>query len=121
MGGCATDDVLTGSGIRGDAAKHWAVLSGERRSCDRQDRVEAVGERRWCNGPHGGRGPQRFRTTWRCNGRCCLGRGSSATDNRGGCSGVFVFYLHMGMGKIHWREEGDPIINRIKDKDIFYV
>ncbi len=27
----------------------------------------------------------------------------------------------MGMGKIHWREEGDPIMNRIKDRDIFYV
>jgi hypothetical protein len=34
---------------------------------------------------------------------------------------MFVFYLHMGMGEIHWREEGDPIINRIKDRDIFYV
>jgi hypothetical protein len=25
---------------------------------------------------------------------------------------VFVFYLHMGMGKMHWREEEDPIINK---------
>jgi hypothetical protein len=33
---------------------------------------------------------------------------------------TFVFYLHMGMGKIHWSEEGDLIINRIKDRDIFY-
>jgi hypothetical protein len=33
-----------------------------------------------------------------------------------GCSGVFVFCLHMGMGEIHWREEGDSIINRIKRK-----
>jgi hypothetical protein len=32
---------------------------------------------------------------------------------------MFLLYLHMGMGKIHWREEGDPIINRIKDRDIF--
>ncbi len=24
---------------------------------------------------------------------------------------MFVFYLHMGMGEIHWREEGDPINN----------
>ncbi len=39
----------------------------------------------------------------------------------GGCSNVFVFYLHMGMGKIHWREDGDPTINRIKYRDIFYV
>jgi hypothetical protein len=23
---------------------------------------------------------------------------------------LFVFYFHMGMGEIHWREEGDPII-----------
>jgi hypothetical protein len=27
----------------------------------------------------------------------------------------------MGMGKIHWREEVDPNIIRIKDRDIFYV
>jgi hypothetical protein len=40
-------------------------------------------------------------------------------DNGGGCSGVFVFYLHMGMGEIHWREEVDPINNRIKDRDFF--
>ncbi len=40
-------------------------------------------------------------------------------DNRGGSSSVFVFYLHMGIAEIHWREEGDPIINRIKDRDIF--
>jgi len=40
-------------------------------------------------------------------------------DNRGGSSGVFVFYLHMGIAEVHWREEGDPIINRIKDRDIF--
>jgi hypothetical protein len=26
---------------------------------------------------------------------------------------MFVFYLHMGMGEIHWRDQGDPIINRI--------
>jgi hypothetical protein len=26
---------------------------------------------------------------------------------------LFVFYLHMGMGGIHWREEGDPMLNRI--------
>ncbi len=32
---------------------------------------------------------------------------------------MFVFYLHMGMGKIHWREEVDPIIIRIKDRDFF--
>jgi hypothetical protein len=34
---------------------------------------------------------------------------------------VFVFYLHMSMGEIHWREEVDPNISRIKDRDIFYV
>ncbi len=33
---------------------------------------------------------------------------------------MFVIYLCMGMSKIHWREEGDPIINRIKDKDMIY-
>ncbi len=32
---------------------------------------------------------------------------------------MFVFYLHMGMGKNHWREEVDPNIIRIKDRDIF--
>ncbi len=37
----------------------------------------------------------------------------------GGCSSVFVFYLHMGMGEIHWKEEGDSTINRIKDRDSF--
>ncbi len=34
---------------------------------------------------------------------------------------MFVFYLHMSMGEIHWREEVDPNISRIKDRDIFYV
>jgi hypothetical protein len=42
-------------------------------------------------------------------------------DNGGGCSGVIVFYLHMGMGEIHWREEVDPSNNRIKDRDVFYI
>ncbi len=36
-------------------------------------------------------------------------------DHGGGCSGVFIFYLHMGMGEICWREEVDHIISRIKD------
>ncbi len=40
-------------------------------------------------------------------------------DDGGGYSGVFLFYLHMGMGEIDWREEVDPIIIRIKDRDIF--
>jgi hypothetical protein len=31
----------------------------------------------------------------------------------GGNDLLFVFYLHMGMGEINWREEGDPMINRI--------
>ncbi len=31
----------------------------------------------------------------------------------GGNDLLFVFNLHMGMGEIEWREEGDPIINRI--------
>jgi hypothetical protein len=84
-----------------------------------RDTVEAVGERRWCNRPRGGLGLQRLGTTQRCNGRCCWGRGGGATDDRGGCSGVFLFYLPMGMGKIHWREEVDPNIIRIKDRDIF--
>jgi hypothetical protein len=65
-----------------------------------QDTVEAVGERRWCT-DHAGVVGRR---------RCCRGRGGGATDDRGGCSGVFVFYLHMGMGEMHWREEVDPII-----------
>ncbi len=29
----------------------------------------------------------------------------------GGNDLLFVFYLHMGMGEINWREEGDPMIN----------
>ncbi len=45
--------------------------------------------------------------------QCFWERGGGATDNGGGCSGVLVFYLHMGMGEIHWREEGDPIVIRI--------
>jgi hypothetical protein len=40
-------------------------------------------------------------------------------DDKGGCSGVFAFYLHMGMGEMHWREEGDPINDRKKDRDFF--
>jgi hypothetical protein len=68
------------------------------------------GERRWCIGPRGGCGLQCLGTTQRCNERCCPGRGSGATDEGGGCSGVFVVYLHMGMGEIHWREEVDPIV-----------
>jgi hypothetical protein len=31
---------------------------------------------------------------------------------------IFVFFLHMVIGKINWREAGDLIINRIKDKHI---
>ncbi len=42
------------------------------------------------------------------------------TDDGAGCSGVLVFYLHMGMGEIHWREEVDPINNRIQD-EIFFL
>ncbi len=34
-------------------------------------------------------------------------------DNGGGCSDVFVFYLHIGVGDIHWSEEGAPIINSL--------
>jgi hypothetical protein len=30
-------------------------------------------------------------------------------------------FLHMGISKIHWREEGDPIINGMEDRDVFYV
>jgi hypothetical protein len=75
-----------------------------------QDTVEAVGERRWCDIPRRVRGPQHVGTTQRCNRQCCRGRGSGATDDRGGCSGVFVFYLHMGIGKIHWRDKVDLII-----------
>jgi hypothetical protein len=28
---------------------------------------------------------------------------------------MFVLYLYMGMNEIHRREDGDPIINKIKD------
>jgi hypothetical protein len=31
----------------------------------------------------------------------------------GGNDLLFVFNLHIGMGEIDWREEGDPMINRI--------
>ncbi len=34
---------------------------------------------------------------------------------------MLVFYLHMGMGEINWREQGDPTNNRIKDEKFFYV
>ncbi len=34
VGGRATDDALTGSGIRGDAAVQQAVLLGERQRCE---------------------------------------------------------------------------------------
>ncbi len=115
------DNTLTSSGIWGDAAVSRAVLSGERLPWDRQDTVEAVGERRWCNRPLGGGGPRRLGTTGWYARQCCWGRGGGATDNRGEYSGVFVFYLHMGMGEINWREEGDPIINKIKDRDIGWL
>ncbi len=55
-----------------------------------------------------------------CDGQCCQGRGSGAMGKEGGCSGVFVLYLHMAMSKIHWREEVDPINIRIKDIEIFF-
>ncbi len=110
VGSHAMDNTLTGSGIWGNAAVSQAVLSGERLPWDRQDTMEAVGERRWCDRPRGGRGPRRLGTTRWYDGRCCWGRGGGATDDRGGCSGVFVFYLHMGMGEINRMEEGDPII-----------
>jgi hypothetical protein len=32
---------------------------------------------------------------------------------------LFVFYLYLGMGEIHWRE-GDPMINRICKIEIFF-
>jgi hypothetical protein len=83
------------------------VVGGE---ADLRDTVEAVGERRWCDGPRRGCGPHRLGKTQPCDGRCCRGRGGGATDDRGGCSGLFVFHLHMGMGEIHWREEVDPIL-----------
>ncbi len=110
---------LVGSSIWGDAAVRRAVLLGKRWPCNGRDTVEVVGEKRWCDGPRGGCGLQHFGTMRWCNEQCCRGRGSGATDNGGGCSGVFVFFLHMGMGEIHWREEGYPIINRIKDRDFF--
>ncbi len=39
----------------------------------------------------------------------------------GGNDLLIVFYLHMGMGEIHWREEGDPMINRICRIEIFFM
>ncbi len=40
----------------------------------------------------------------------------------GGNDLLFVFYLHLGMVEIHWREDGDPMINRICKIEIcFYV
>jgi hypothetical protein len=32
---------------------------------------------------------------------------------------MFLLNMHMDMGKTHWREEGDPIMYRIKERDIF--
>ncbi len=42
---------------------------------------------------------------------------------QGGCSGVFVFYLHMSMGEIHWREEGDliEIFFYVRDTTLFHI
>ncbi len=34
---------------------------------------------------------------------------------------MFLFNMRMDMGEINWREEGDPIMYRIKKRDIFYV
>ncbi len=36
----------------------------------------------------------------------------------GGNDLLFVFYLHLGMGEINWRENWDPMINRI---EIFFT
>ncbi len=48
-----------------------------------------------------------------------LGERPRCDGHRGGMQRCSCIYLHMGMGKIHWREEWDPIISRIKDRDIF--
>jgi hypothetical protein len=81
-----TNNSLMGSGIWGDGAVGWALLLGERRQCNKQDTMEAVGERRWCDGPRGGPGLQHLGTTRRrrCDERCCRGRDSGATDGGGG-------------------------------------
>jgi hypothetical protein len=42
-------------------------------------------------------------------------------DNGGGCSGVCVFYLHMGMGEIHQRDKADPIIIIEQLIEIFFM
>ena len=44
---------------------------------------------------------------------------AAATDQSKLPRAMLVFNLHMGMGKIHWREEGDPIMYRIKDRAFF--
>jgi hypothetical protein len=44
---------------------------------------------------------------------------AAATDQSKLPRAMFVFNLHMGMGEIHWREEGDPIMYRLKKRDIF--
>jgi hypothetical protein len=41
-------------------------------------------------------------------------------NQEGGGNLLFVFYLHLGMGEIHWREDGDPMINRICKIEIFF-
>ncbi len=38
----------------------------------------------------------------------------------GGNDLLFVFYLHLGMDEIHWREDGNPMINRICKIEIFF-
>ncbi len=53
------------------------------------------------------------------NDRCNVG-GSSRTIQAANVM-MLAFNLHMSMGKIHWREEGDPIINGMNIGDIFYV
>ncbi len=102
----------------GDVVVHWVVLVGGGQRCDGQrahgqqhlggcccalggvvggeaavrDRVEAVGERRCCDGPLGGGGPQSFGTMQRCNERCCQGSGGGATDN-GGDAAVCLYFI----------------------------
>ncbi len=86
------DNALSSSGIWGDAAVLWAFLSEERRLYNRQDMVEAVGERRWCNGPCRGPGPQHLGTTRRCTGSVV--RGEAAVQQMiGGGAAVCLYFI----------------------------
>ncbi len=74
-----------------------------------RDTVEAVGreggatDHAWVVG-HSVKGQRSGATGGVVGGEAAVRRTTGV-----GCSGVFVLYLLMGMGEIHWREEVDPI------------